>query len=76
MICPTFSLSKATENKHFKKKNQSHISRGLGYMIVKASGLYDMATVLVGVVALIVIAIFLTFVIERIENRLLRWKEA
>ncbi len=45
-------------------------------MIVKASGLYDMATVLVGVVALIVIAIFLTFVIERIENRLLRWKEA
>jgi NitT/TauT family transport system permease protein len=48
---------------------------GLGYMIVKASGLYDMATVLVGVVALIVIALSLTFLIERIEHRLLKWKE-
>ena len=48
---------------------------GLGYMIVKASGLYDMATVLVGVMTLIVIALSLTFVIERIEHRLLKWKD-
>jgi NitT/TauT family transport system permease protein len=48
---------------------------GLGYMIVKASGLYDMATVLVGVLTLILIALFLTFLIERIEHRLLKWKE-
>jgi NitT/TauT family transport system permease protein len=47
---------------------------GLGYMIVKASGLYDMATVLVGVVALIVIALLLTAGIEQIEKNLLRWK--
>lgn len=49
---------------------------GLGYMIVKASGLYDMATVFAGVFALIVIALLLTFVIERIEQRLMRWKVA
>jgi NitT/TauT family transport system permease protein len=47
---------------------------GLGYMIVKASGLYDMATVLVGVAALIVIALLLTAAIGGIERSLLRWK--
>jgi NitT/TauT family transport system permease protein len=47
---------------------------GLGYMIVKASGLYDMATVLVGVLALIVIALVLTAAIARIERSLLRWQ--
>ncbi len=49
---------------------------GLGYMIVKASGLYDQATVFAGVIALIVIALTLTFVIEQIENRLMKWKTA
>ncbi len=49
---------------------------GLGYMIVKASGLYDQATVFAGVIALIVIALALTFVIEQIENRLMKWKTA
>jgi NitT/TauT family transport system permease protein len=48
---------------------------GLGYMIVKASGLYDMATVLVGVMTLIVIALSLTFIIERIEHQLLKCKD-
>lgn len=47
---------------------------GLGYMIVKASGLYDMSTVLTGVLALIVIALCLTGIIEQIEKRLLKWK--
>ncbi|CAN5692049.1 ABC transporter permease [soil metagenome] len=47
---------------------------GLGYMIVKASGLYDQATVFVGVLALIVIALVLTFLVEQLENRLMRWK--
>ncbi len=47
---------------------------GLGNMIVKASGLYDQATVFAGVIALIVIALLLTFVIEQIETRLMRWK--
>lgn len=47
---------------------------GLGYMIVKASGLYDMATVFVGVLALIIVALSLTAVVEQVENRLLKWK--
>ncbi len=47
---------------------------GLGYMIVKASGLYDQATVFVGVLALIVIALVLTFLVEQLENRLMKWK--
>lgn len=47
---------------------------GLGYMIVKASGLYDMATVFVGVITLIIIALLLTFVVEKLEAVLMRWK--
>lgn len=47
---------------------------GLGYMIVKASGLYDQATVFAGVIALIVIALALTFCIEQLEKTLMKWK--
>jgi NitT/TauT family transport system permease protein len=50
--------------------------QGLGYMIVKASGLYDMATVLVGVFTLICIALFLTMLVGKLEGWLLRWKHA
>lgn len=50
--------------------------QGLGYMIVKASGLYDMATVLVGVITLICIALVLTMAVGRLEARLLRWKHS
>lgn len=46
---------------------------GLGYMIVKASGLYDMATVFCGVIALILVALGLTAIIEQFERRLMRW---
>lgn len=48
---------------------------GLGYMIVKASGLYDMATVLVGVLALIAVSLLLTGLVELAERKLLRWKQ-
>lgn len=48
---------------------------GLGYMIVKASGLYDMATVIVGIVMLIVIALILTWLIDKLERHLLRWQQ-
>jgi len=48
--------------------------QGLGYMIVKASGLYDMATVIVGIIALIIIALVLTALVESIEKLVLRWK--
>jgi NitT/TauT family transport system permease protein len=50
--------------------------RGLGYMIVKASGLYDMATVIVGIVALIVIALMLASAVEYLERFLLRWQRS
>jgi NitT/TauT family transport system permease protein len=49
---------------------------GLGYMIVKASGLYDMATVFVGVASLIVISLLLTGSVTLLERRLMRWKFA
>jgi len=49
--------------------------QGLGYMIVKASGLYDMATVFVGVIALIVIALLLTALVERLEKHLMKWNQ-
>jgi ABC-type nitrate/sulfonate/bicarbonate transport system permease component len=45
-------------------------------MIVKASGLYDMATVLVGVFTLICIALALTVAVGKLEAWLLRWKYA
>ena len=48
--------------------------QGLGFMIVKASGLYDMATVFVGVIALIMIALLLTSLVEQLEKRLMKWK--
>ena len=44
-------------------------------MIVKASGLFDMATVFVGVLVLIVVAFGLTAVVEQVEKRLLKWKK-
>ena len=48
--------------------------QGLGYMIVRASGLYDMATVLVGVLTLVAVALVLTAIVERVEHRLLGWR--
>jgi len=48
---------------------------GLGYMINKASGLYDMATVFVGVIALIFVALALTAIIDQLERRLLKWRK-
>ncbi|MBX9669072.1 MAG: ABC transporter permease [Candidatus Obscuribacterales bacterium] len=48
--------------------------QGLGYMIVRASGLYDMATVIAGVFTLVVLALLLTSVVEQIERRLLPWR--
>lgn len=48
--------------------------QGLGYMIVKASGIYDMATVFVGVGTLMVVALALSYLVELLEKRLLRWQ--
>lgn len=48
--------------------------QGLGYMIVKASGTYDMATVFVGVGMLMVVALALSYLVELLEKHLLRWQ--
>lgn len=48
---------------------------GLGHMIVRASGLYDMATVLVGVFALVAIALSFTALVEQLEKKLLPWRD-
>ena len=47
---------------------------GLGRLIVRASGLYDTAQVMVGVLAIIAIAMGLDAVVSRIEKRLLSWR--
>jgi len=47
---------------------------GLGCMIVRASSLFDMATVFVGIGALIVVALVLTALIDQLERRLLSWR--
>ncbi len=48
--------------------------QGLGHMIVRASGLYDMATVIVGVITLAVLALILSAAIEHVERKLLPWR--
>lgn len=48
--------------------------QGLGWMIVRASGVYDIATVLVGVFTLIAIALAFTALVELLERRLLPWR--
>jgi NitT/TauT family transport system permease protein len=47
---------------------------GLGRLIVRASGLYDTAQVIVGVLAIIGIAMALDTVVSRLEKRLFRWR--
>jgi NitT/TauT family transport system permease protein len=50
--------------------------KGLGYMIIKAAGLYDMATVFSGCLAIIAIALALTFGVQYLERKLLAWRYA
>ena len=47
---------------------------GLGRLIVRASGLYDTPQVMVGVLAIIGIAMALDALVSAIERRLLRWR--
>lgn len=47
---------------------------GLGRLIVRASGLYDTAQVMVGVLAIIAIAMMLDVFVGKIEKKLLRWR--
>ncbi|HHD63953.1 MAG TPA: ABC transporter permease [Desulfobulbaceae bacterium] len=47
---------------------------GLGYFILKASGLYDMANVFAGLCFLIGLSIVLTWLLGLIEKRVIYWK--
>jgi NitT/TauT family transport system permease protein len=45
---------------------------GLGNMILRASGVYDTPTVLVGVLTMVALAIFFDLIVDWVEQRLLR----
>ena len=49
--------------------------RGLGHLILRASGLYDSATVLAGIFTLVVLALGLDTLVIALEKRLFRWRE-
>lgn len=48
--------------------------RGLGYMIIRASGVYDTPRVLVGVLTLIALALLLDYCVSLLEKIVFRWK--
>ena len=47
---------------------------GLGYFILKASGLYDMARVFVGITGIMLLGLLFTFAVSLVEKRVLAWK--
>jgi NitT/TauT family transport system permease protein len=49
-------------------------ARGVGYLIQQAEGVFDIDTVLAGILVLTVFALILDFIVTRIENRLLVWR--
>lgn len=48
---------------------------GLGYFILKSSGLYDMANVFAGLICMILLAIILSKLLGLIEDRVIFWKQ-
>lgn len=51
-------------------------SHGLGHMIFNASSFYDLDTVWVGLFTLMLVGFMLYYVVDRVERRLLPWKQA
>jgi NitT/TauT family transport system permease protein len=49
-------------------------SRGVGYLILQAEGVFDIDTVLAGIVVLTACALILDRVVSIAEGRLLRWR--
>ena len=49
-------------------------ARGVGYLIQQAEGVFDIDTVLAGILVLTVFALILDFVVTRVESRLLVWR--
>jgi NitT/TauT family transport system permease protein len=48
--------------------------RGLGFLIIRASGVFDMATVFAGCFVLAILALALTGLVGATEQRLLKWR--
>jgi len=49
-------------------------AKGVGYLILQAEGVFDINTVIAGIVVLTVFALLLDFVVTKIEARLLVWR--
>ena len=49
-------------------------ARGIGYLILQAEGVFDIDSVLAGILLLTVFALILDQTVSRIERRLLRWQ--
>jgi len=49
-------------------------ARGVGYLILQAEGVFDINTVLAGILVLTMFALLLDFAVTKIEGRLLVWR--
>ena len=49
-------------------------AKGVGYLILQAEGVFDINTVIAGIVVLTVFALLLDFIVTKIEQRLLVWR--
>jgi len=49
-------------------------AKGVGYLILQAEGVFDIDTVIAGILVLTVFALLLDFIVSRIETRLLVWR--
>jgi NitT/TauT family transport system permease protein len=49
-------------------------AKGVGYLILQAEGVFDINTVIAGIVVLTIFALLLDFVVTKIEARLLVWR--
>ena len=49
-------------------------AKGVGYLILQAEGVFDINTVIAGIVVLTVVALLLDFIVTKIESRLLVWR--
>lgn len=49
-------------------------SRGVGYLILQAEGMFDINTVMAGILVLTTFALVLDAVVGRIEKRLMKWQ--
>jgi NitT/TauT family transport system permease protein len=49
-------------------------AKGVGYLILQAEGVFDINTVIAGIVVLTVFALLLDFIVTKVEARLLVWR--